>query len=479
MPATPTARPVARGERALAPVLQRADDHGRDRRHQRDPLGQHLARAQREDHHRDRDRAAADAEQPGQEAAVEPEREQQQDRGQRRARASRCPRRSRTGSPAAGRTRRLTTANAIRRPRSEMRALTRAPSTAPAEAADDEDGARLGLEGAAGRDRVGDGGDDGDRQDRHQRGPRRRVAVEAGRPDQPGDDDDPAADAEQPGQQARPPPRRAASRRVTPRRARPAAARRPRRSCGVVTLKFSGVDSTTRTRAPVALDQPGVVGRRRRARRRRRRARARAPRAGTPAASGSPTAACGRASRSRARSSPASLTVSVIGAAAIAASASSSAASASRKCAGVTSGRAASWTTTCGSARAARSALRTDAERVAPPATPTQPGGAEPPGGSATTISSIPAARSASTLHSSIGRPARTTNALGRSAPRRSPLPAATRRATATISQRLARRWPASPRRSAGGGRRGAPRPAPRPSRARTSARTRGSSSRG
>ena len=84
--------------------------------------------------------------------------------------------------------------------------------------------------------------------------------------------------------------------------------------------------------------------------------------------------------------------MSVIGAAAIAASASSSAASVSRKCAGVTSGRAASWTITCGSARADRSALRTDAERVTPPATPTQPGGAEPPGGRATTISSIPAA---------------------------------------------------------------------------------------
>ena len=64
---------LARRERALAAVLQRADDHGRDRRHQRDALGEHLARAQREDHHRDRDRAAADAEQPGQEAAVEPE----------------------------------------------------------------------------------------------------------------------------------------------------------------------------------------------------------------------------------------------------------------------------------------------------------------------------------------------------------------------------------------------------------------------
>ena len=76
---------------------------------------------------------------------------------------------------------------------------------------------------------------------------------------------------------------------------------------------------------------------------------------------------------------------------------------------------------------------RTDSERVAPPSTPTQPSGAASPAGTATTICEIPAARRAATLHSSIGRPARTTNALGLSDPRRSPLPAATRRATATF----------------------------------------------
>ena len=52
------------------------------------------------------------------------------------------------------------------------------------------------------------------------------------------------------------------------------------------------------------------------------------------------------------------------------------------------------------------SAARTDSERVAPPRTPTQPAGADAPSGSATTISSIPAARSASSDHSIIGRPA-------------------------------------------------------------------------
>src|SRR3954454_13013725 len=48
-------------------------------------------------------------------------------------------------------------------------------------------------------------------------------------------------------------------------------------------------------------------------------------------------------------------------------------------------------------------------------------------------MSLTPAARRAATLHSSIGRPASATNALGRPAPRRSPLPAATSRATATL----------------------------------------------
>src|SRR3954462_3815837 len=48
----------------------------------------------------------------------------------------------------------------------------------------------------------------------------------------------------------------------------------------------------------------------------------------------------------------------------------------------------------------------------------------------------------ASRDHSSIGRPASTTNALGRSAPRRSPLPAATRRAAAFMRLTRSRETP-------------------------------------
>ena len=71
-----------------------------------------------------------------------------------------------------------------------------------------------------------------------------------------------------------------------------------------------------------------------------------------------------------------------------------------------------------------------------PPGVTAVPGGGDHsgvsgPAGAATTTSAMPAAASASSDHSSIGRPASTTNALGRSAPRRSPLPAATRRAAA------------------------------------------------
>ena len=168
----------------------------------------------------------------------------------------------------------------------------------PAEAADDEDRARLGLERAAGRDRVGDGGDDGDREDRQQRGPRRRVAGEAGAPDQAGDDDDPAADAEQAGQQ---PGRDADERRGGASRAGALAQQQlshaqvvRRRDLEVLRRRLHHPHRT-----PAALDQPRIVGGRARARRRRRPERARAPRAGTPAASGSPTAACGRASPSR------------------------------------------------------------------------------------------------------------------------------------------------------------------------------------
>ena len=135
------------------------------------------------------------------------------------------------------------------------------------EAAGDEDRAGLRVEGAARRHGVGDGGDRGDRQDRHQRGARRGVAVEPGGPDQPGDDDDPAADAEQARQQ----PGRDADGGEPPvhaRRRSPSSSSATRRSCGVVTLKFSAVDSTTRTVPParstsqassVACGEHGVV----------------------------------------------------------------------------------------------------------------------------------------------------------------------------------------------------------------------------
>ena len=121
-----------------------------------------------------------------------------------------------------------------------------------------------------------------------------------------------------------------------------------------------------------------------------------------------------------------------------------------------------------GGARARPGPTASGVRRRAPRACPA---GALRPAGSATTIVSISAtARSASMLHSSIGRPANMTNALGSPNPRRSPRPAATTSATATSTP--------SRRRCRRGGRRDAARPPPRPCRARTSARTRGSSSR-
>ena len=127
----------------------------------------------------------------------------------------------------------------------------------------------------------------------------------------------------------------------------------------------------------------------------------------------------------------ASLIVSATGVAAIAASWSPSAAIASRTSSAVMSGRAASWTTTGSPSGAAASALRTDCERCSPPSAPIVPGGGSSPGGSATTTWSTTDA-SAFTDHSSIGFPPSMTNALGRSAPRRSPRPAATRTAIDT-----------------------------------------------
>ena len=121
----------------------------------------------------------------------------------------------------------------------------------------------------------------------------------------------------------------------------------------------------------------------------------------------------------------------------------------------------------------ARAAARrsTDCERCAPPGTPIVPAGASRARGQRDDDRARPRRPPAapSMLHSSIGRPASTTNALGPSDPRRSPRPAATTSATAT--------WSPPRRRCRRAGRRGAARPRPRPCRARTSARTRGSSS--
>src|SRR4051794_12427962 len=95
---------------------------------------------------------------------------------------------------------------------------------------------------------------------------------------------------------------------------------------------------------------------------------------------------------------------------------------------GVTSGRAASCTTTSSSSHRRR-AFATDSERCCPPATamtPRSARGSSWPGGAATTISAtVLAARNASRDHSSMGRPASSTNAFGPPAPSLCPEPAA------------------------------------------------------
>src|SRR4051794_7939204 len=197
-----------------------------------------------------------------------------------------------------------------------------------------------------------------------------------------------------------------------------------RRSCGVVTLKFAGEDSTTRTVPPArSTSHASSVARARIAASTRR-----------ALSSASRRKACGvwiAHSRERSwvvttRSPSASLIVSVTRAAAIAQSACSSACAQRVNSDGSTRGRAASWTRTSPGPAASRAA-RTDSLRVAPPRTPVQPAGASMSSGRATTISSMPAARRASNDHSIIGRPASSTNAFGTVAPSREPEPAATR----------------------------------------------------
>src|SRR6266511_2357152 len=116
-----------------------------------------------------------------------------------------------------------------------------------------------------------------------------------------------------------------------------------------------------------------------------------------------------------------------------------------------TSGRAASCTsTTAASAGTSESASRTESARVVPPVTQEltllQPSssasrieGSSHSGGAATTIASTQSeASNRSRLSASNGRSPRRTNALGRSAPSRSPLPAAARMAQTLTSSRRA-----------------------------------------
>src|SRR5215211_4192488 len=135
--------------------------------------------------------------------------------------------------------------------------------------------------------------------------------------------------------------------------------------------------------------------------------------------------------RSTRPSNATSFTVSVIGMAAIAPSIPGSSAARQRATSSrVTSGRAAPWTTATDASGAAARAFRTDAERDSPPRTRSGPS-SQPAGAATTTRSQTDP--SASRLHSISGRPAQTTNALGRSAPRRSPLPPAGTIPTTTV----------------------------------------------
>ena len=204
-----------------------------------------------------------------------------------------------------------------------------------------------------------------------------------------------------------------------------------RRSSGVVTLRFSRGAGTTRTVPPSASTSDGVVGGRAERRRRPGRARARARRGGRPAASGPPTARERSSVRDDAPVRRHSLIVSVTGAAAIAASASRPARRAQR----------------LRRARASPAGARRRGRRPTSPS-PARRRARRAPSASARAARArrcVPAgARDARRQrdddlarprppraarrrdHSSIGRPASATNALGPAAPRRSPRPAAT-----------------------------------------------------
>ena len=207
-----------------------------------------------------------------------------------------------------------------------------------------------------------------------------------------------------------------------------------RRSCGVVTLRFVGRGLHDPHGAARRARRARRRRWRRRARRRRRRARARAPsRAEGLRRLDRPQPRAVERARTTVPSSPASLTVSVTRAAAIAQSASLERGDAAREQLGRRRAAARRRAPRPRPAPgAAASAARTDSERVAPPRTPMHAGGASRPAGSATTTCRDPAPRAArrATSRASAGRRARRTPS-GPEAPRRSPLPAATRSATA------------------------------------------------
>ena len=228
----------------------------------------------------------------------------------------------------------------------------------------------------------------------------------------------------------------------------------------MVTLKFSGVDSTTRTVPPARSTSHASSVAARARRRRRSSARSSASRAERLRRLDRPQRERSSVAVTR-RSSPASLTVSVIGAAAIAASASR--ARRARRAKMLRASRAGAPRRGRRPARrrapAAQRASHGRRARRARRRRRAQPGGADSPGGSATTISSI--ARRAQRLDAPLEHRAAGQNdeRLGPVGAKAFATAAATRRATATFRVRRTAWPPASPRRSAGGGRRGAPRP--------------------
>ena len=228
------------------------------------------------------------------------------------------------------------------------------------------------------------------------------------------------------------------------RRARPAAARPRAGRAAVVTLMFSSGHSTSATLPPSALDQPGVVGCAGELLGRRRRAPARARRGGTPVASAPPTGRCDRASRARPAVASARLIVSRDGRGRDRAERGHRAAER-----GDHAARRAP-ATAAGGRRRGRARGRPD-RRLRAPGAPTpsaprrrrrraRPSGALDARGQREhdllDRGDARAARRCSTA-SAAGRRART-SAFGRVAPRRSPLPAATIRATAIIDGAVA-----------------------------------------